>query len=123
MRAKSEALSSTALSSTLGGQASCRSANTDGQKPRRLRSVPPPPAFDPATLGDNILLTSKELAGRPGFPRRRWCVGGATIQSGPPFQVAGKPRYRVGDVRQWLLADPPAERRALASLSEGQISK
>jgi hypothetical protein len=76
---------------------------------RRNRSVPPPPPFDPTTLPDNALLTAKELAG--------WLrLSVSTLESwrlrhrerGPPWVlVAGQPRYRMGDVRQWLLAARP----------------
>ncbi|MCG2644290.1 MULTISPECIES: helix-turn-helix transcriptional regulator [Bradyrhizobium] len=73
----------------------------------RDRSVPPPPEFDPSRLPDDCLLTTKELAGwlrlslstledwRLRHPER----GPASVQ------VAGMPRYRVGDVRAWLVAD------------------
>ena len=76
---------------------------------RRNRSVPLPPPFDPTTLPDNALLTAKELAG--------WLrLSLSTLESwrlrhperGPPWiLVAGQLRYRMGDVRQWLLADRP----------------
>ncbi len=75
----------------------------------RNRSVPLPPPFDPTTLPDNALLTAKELAG--------WLrLSLSTLESwrlrhpdrGPPWVVvAGQPRYRVGDVRKWLLTDRP----------------
>jgi hypothetical protein len=71
----------------------------------RNRSVPPPPPFDPSTLPDNALLTAKELAG--------WLrLSLATLEDwrlrhphrGPPtVSVAGLPRYRIADVRNWLL--------------------
>lgn len=72
----------------------------------RNRSVPLPPPFDPGTLPDNALLTAKELAG--------WLrLSVSTLETwrlrcpdrGPPWVlVAGLPRYRMGDVRRWLLA-------------------
>jgi len=76
----------------------------------RNRSVPPPPPFDPSTLPDNALLTAKELAG--------WLrLSLATLEDwrlrhpdrGPPtVSVARLPRYRIADVRKWLLGDRPA---------------
>ena len=86
---------------------------------RRNRSVPPPPPFDPTTLADNALLTAKELAG--------WLrLSVSTLESwrlrhpdrGPPWiLVAGQPRYRMGDVRKWLLVDRPPTAGLSASQS------
>jgi hypothetical protein len=87
----------------------------------RDRSVPAPPSFDPSSLPDDFLLTAKELAGwlrlslstledwRCKHPNRgpRW------------VQVAGMPRYRLGDVRAWLMADRPNSSRQ-ASVSIGK---
>ena len=90
------------------------SATKDAEARRvRNRSVPPPPTFDPATLADNSLLTSRELAG--------WLrLSLSTLEDwrcqhpdrGPLWvQVAGKPRYRLSDVRRWLLADALTDNR------------
>ena len=85
----------------------------------RSRSMPPPPSFDPATLGDNMLLTPKELAGWLRLSR-------STLEDwrlhhpdrGPPWVlVAGKPRYRLGDIRRWLLADAPTNDRHSAGVA------
>jgi hypothetical protein len=69
---------------------------------RRNRSVPLPPPFDPTTLPDNAVITTRELAGWLRFslstletwrlkrPDRR-------PDRGPPWiLVAGQPRYRMG---------------------------
>lgn len=79
----------------------------------RNRSVPPPPAFDIATLPDDAVLRAQELAG--------WLrLSLATLEAwryqhpdrGPPWVVvAGLPRYRLGDVRKWLLSDQCTGRR------------
>jgi hypothetical protein len=76
------------------------------QKRRPYRSVPLPPTFDPASLPDDAFLTATELG---GWLRLSW----STLQSwrvhhpdrGPKWTpVASVPRYRLGDVRQWLAA-------------------
>jgi hypothetical protein len=82
----------------------------------RDRSVPPPPNFDPTALADDCLLAPKELAG--------WLrLSLSTLEDwrykhperGPPWvQVARMPRYRLGDVRAWLLADRPNDRRRVS---------
>jgi len=91
---------------------------------RRNRSVPLPPLFDPTTLPDNALLTAKELAG--------WLrLSLSTFESwrlrhpdrGPPWiLVAGQPRYRMGDVRKWLLSDRPSGEGAFVDAQRDQSS-
>ena len=70
----------------------------------RNRSVPPPPSFDPTALPGNAVLTPRELAGWLRFAL-------STLEDwrrndrGPPWiLIAGKPRYRMGDVCEWLRA-------------------
>jgi hypothetical protein len=94
--------------------------------------MPPPPDFDPTALADDCLLAPKELAG--------WLrLSLSTLEDwrykhperGPPWvQVAGMPRYRIGDVREWLLSDPPlktrtgrASERVSEPTSEGSSEK
>jgi hypothetical protein len=89
----------------------------------RDRSVPPPPAFDPATLPDNAVLTAKELAGWLRFSvctLEDWRLHHR--QRGPDWViVAGKPRYRMGEIRAWLLSDRPA--RTGSSVSKEAVDK
>ena len=94
-------------------------ADTGAPCRTRNRSVPPPPPFDPTSLSDNALITPKEFCG--------WVRVAISTASdwrsqhpdrGPAWVlVAGMPRYRIGDVRQWLLVDRPRENSQSASRS------
>src|SRR5262245_89289 len=85
----------------------------------RNRSVPPPPRFDITALPEDAILTSRELAG--------WLrLSQSTLEDwrirhpdrGPPWVVvAGRPRYRIGDVRRWLLTDRTAKRSPSGMIS------
>lgn len=88
--------------------------------------MPPPPPFDFSVLPDNALLTTKELAGWLRFSistLEDWRLHHP--DRGPQWiLVAGQPRYRMGDVRKWLLTDRPAAGGSSASRSprsEAQI--
>jgi hypothetical protein len=90
--------------------------SVEGLRRVRNRSVPPPPPFDPAALPDNAVITTRELAGWLRFSLstlETWRL--KRPDRGPPWiLVAGQPRYRMGDVRKWLLTDPPpAGRRSV----------
>ena len=101
------ALAAVRLVPSLGGRAMSKTASPTRQCRVRNRSVPPPPPFDPSALPDNALLTAKELAGWLRLSlstfedwRLRHPDRGPSIVS-----VAAMPRYRMSDVRKWLLSD------------------
>jgi len=91
-------------------------------RPRKVRdrSVPLPPPFNPAGLSDDHLLTSKELA---GWLRLALVTLECWRRDKPPrgptsIVVAGRPRYRVGDVRRWLTANATRAGRQPTGASE-----
>jgi hypothetical protein len=69
----------------------------------RNRGVPPPPPFDPLSLTNNQLITTRELAGWLRYTLHAVEKWRQHPDRGPLWViVAGVPRYRMEDVRNWL---------------------
>ena len=79
-----------------------RPASAAEARPARKRAHTPKPIPDLANLPDEAFLTRQQLAALSGYTEqafKKWAREGR----GPRVtRIEGRPRYKVGDSREWL---------------------